>query len=105
MNIRQLPKGTEILSYDKLSKEAQAKARIEIFLNDIERQSNNISKFKKLIKLDINACVNDNVLIPTLNRIHKHIDRINKDQEYCERYITENVCNFTAEGNYITYMS
>lgn len=104
MYYKLLPKGTEIFQYHNLSYKAKTNARNQIIVSDLKYYDEEKNAHKVLIKTNIHRVVN-NAKLHYLIRKRKHITKLMNDLTYIEKYISENRCHFTVDGEYITYMS
>lgn len=100
MNIKKLPKGTNLFRYDQLPEESKEQARIEV-INDFLRSLgkdfitwNGMNKRTKAAKTKLQG----------MDKTQAQILRMQEDTTYCERVILSNVCNFLENGIYITYI-
>lgn len=93
-----------VMPLDLLSPEAQQAAIKNIRATDRHLHRQAIASARKSIKNDLNGCINTPHLIPALACRSKHVRRVELDEEYCRRYILQNLCEFTADGQYQTMM-
>ena len=100
MNIKQLPKGTIILSYNDLSIDAKIIARRTVIDLEILAYSRNIKKYSDTTS--IHKKINGSN-IKNFISTKKFIDKLLNDINYCEKFINENLCHFISNGEYITY--
>ena len=103
MYYKELPDGTRLVEYKDLSDNAKKIARYEVLIADIKGYVNDREAYIVLIKNNIHSCVNSRAIYKALINRKEHINRTMSDIDYCEMYIVGNLCQFTINGNYITY--
>jgi len=103
-NYKDLPKNTKLYTFDQLSNELKVIARKNVLYIDLRMYNEKISKIKSIIKINIHLRINSNNRFKYLIDRKKHIVRANNDINYCDSYIINNLCHFTIDGIYVTYM-
>ena len=103
IKIKELPNGTAILSYDKLSIDAKKVAKSQII--DVEAVAHKV-KMIEYSFIDIHARINAKKkfnIISEMNRKLNFIKRLNSDEIFCAKFIESNLSHFTIDGEYIRY--
>lgn len=89
-----------VMPLDLLTPEAQLAAIENIRATDRFHYQQAIASSRAIIKSDLHAAINIRCFIPLLVRRANHLRRIERDEQFCRRYILENMCEFTPDGQY-----
>ena len=102
MRTQQILRSEGEFLYSELSEIAKIKGRNEVLELEILAYNKNVSKFKALIKKDIQHLINDKYKLPYLIKMKNHHKKL-FDVVYLEKFIIYNICMFTIDGTY-TYI-
>lgn len=89
-----------VLPLDLLSPDSQRAAVQNILATDQMHYRRAIQDARYQIKANLHAAINDPHLIPSLVRRARHLATIRRDERRCRGYILDNLCEFSADGQY-----
>jgi len=105
MNYKLLPLRTPLFEYEELSDIAKITARYQVIISELGWYDIKISEYKALIKADIHVLINNKNHIRKIINKKAFLNKILYNLSYTEKFIIGNLCQFTSDGEYITYSS
>jgi hypothetical protein len=104
MHISKLPQGEVLHQFNSLSEEAKERARQQVLFATIHTQKEEKRKFRSIIiQENLNELINKYYLYQRLVTNYKLVKKLKANQADLDKYITQNLCYFTANGEYVTY--
>jgi hypothetical protein len=94
--------GRKICTYDKLTIDAKNNAQKEMKEIDLKYFNIELNNVKMNLKRDVQSCINNNKTKFLISK-KAHIKRLNSDLNFLERYIIQNQCYFTENGEYVSF--
>lgn len=103
MHISKLPHGEVLHQFNKLSDEAKERARQQVLFATIHTHKKEKRNFRSFIKDNLHELINKSYLYKGLMNNYKLVKKLKENQADLDKYITQNLCDFTADGEYVTY--